>query len=88
MNKEAEAKFSKDGPFSEPCVKCDACQALLLVSDLRKVGMCGHCGNTRVRNVRAMNDQDMATARKWSNEGRIDPDWLELFEASPEHPHE
>lgn len=75
-------KFSKDGPFSEPCVKCDACQALLLVSDLRKIGMCGHCGNTRVRNVRAMTEQDMVLAQKWVNEGLIDPDWLKLFEVS------
>jgi hypothetical protein len=77
-------KYSKDGEFKEPVVKCDACQALLLRADLRKDGQCKHCGNTRVRNVRAMTEGDMALAKVWAETGKIDPDWIKLFEESPE----
>lgn len=75
-------KYSKDGEFREPIVRCDACQALLLKEDLRTEGMCKHCGNTRVRNVRTMSDGDMALAKVWAETGKIDPDWLKLFEGA------
>jgi hypothetical protein len=73
-------KYSKDGPFVEPVVKCDACQALLLKEELRTSGQCKHCGNTRVRSVRAMTEADMVLAKVWAETGKIDPDWLKLFE--------
>ena len=79
-----EIKYSKDGPFVEPCVKCDSCQSLLLVADLKKTGMCRHCGNTKVRNVRAMTPTDVQTVKKWVEEGLMDRDWLTLFEPAPE----
>lgn len=73
-------KYSKDGPFREPVLRCDACQALLLKDELRTGGMCKHCGNTRVRNVRVMSEGDMALAKVWAETGKIDPDWVKLFE--------
>jgi hypothetical protein len=76
-------KYSKDGEFKEPVVKCDSCQALLLRAELRTEGSCKHCGNTRVRNVRAMTEADMALAGVWAETGKIDPDWLKLFEGVP-----
>lgn len=76
----AEQKYSKDGPFVEPVVRCDACQDLILMSVLKKVGSCPGCSNTRVRNVRTMKQEDMDRAKAWANEGKIDPDWLKLFE--------
>lgn len=75
-----EQKYSKDGPFQEPAVICDSCTKLLLVSDLHKHGMCGHCGNTRVRNVHALTAESMERARAWADEGKLDADWLKLFE--------
>lgn len=76
-----EEKYSKDGPFNDPLLRCDACQALLLRSDLHQHGMCKHCGNTRVRNVRVMSEGDMALAKAWAEAGKIDEDFLKLFEA-------
>jgi hypothetical protein len=76
-------KYSKDGEFRDPVVMCDACQALLLRVELKSEGMCKHCGNTRVRNVRAMSEGDMALAKVWAETGKIDPDWLKLFEGVP-----
>lgn len=75
-----EQKYSKDGPFVEPVVRCDACQDLILMAVLKKVGMCPHCSNTRVRNVRTMKQEDFDKAQTWADEGKIDPDWLKLFE--------
>ena len=76
-----EQKYSKDGPFNEPVVMCDRCQELLLRIRLHHDGMCCRCGNTRVRNVRVMTEEHMSLAQKWVDEGKIDPDWLKLFEA-------
>lgn len=84
MITDVEAKYHKDGPFSQPCVKCDACHKLLLVSDLKKIGNCRHCGNTKVVNARVLTEEDMATAKEWISKGLMDADWLELFEAAPE----
>lgn len=75
-----EQKYSKDGPFNEPVVMCDKCQELLLRSQLSRDGMCCKCGNTRVRNVRVLTEENMAIAKGWAEEGKIDPDWLRLFE--------
>ena len=74
-----QSKYSKDGEFKEPVVICDKCGKVILVSDLHKNGMCGNCGNTRVRNVMVLNDENMATVKKWAEEGKIDPEWLTLF---------
>lgn len=74
-------KYSNDGPFREPVLMCDACQALLLKAELRTDGMCKHCGNTRVRNVRVMSEGDMALVKVWAEQGKIDSDWLKLWEA-------
>lgn len=75
-----EQKYSKDGPFQEPVVMCDSCTTLQLVVDLHRHGMCTECGNTRVRNVRSMNEKNAERAKAWIAEGKLDPDWLRLFE--------
>jgi hypothetical protein len=77
-----EQKYSKDGPFNDPVVICDSCQELLLRSEVHAHGMCKHCGNTRVRNVRVLSEENMVIAQGWAQEGKIDPDWLELFEVT------
>ena len=42
--------------------------------------MCPECGNTRFRNVRTLNDENLLRVNKWVEEGTVDPDWLKLFE--------
>ena len=76
-----EQKYSKDGPFNEPVVICDSCARMLLRVEVQRVGMCSHCGNTRMRNVRVLSEENMKIAQEWASEGKIDPDWLKLFEA-------
>lgn len=75
----ASQKYPVDGPFQEPVLRCDSCTQLVLASTLREVGMCPHCSNTRVRNVRTMTEKDMEKAKQWISQGNLDPDWLHLF---------
>jgi hypothetical protein len=79
-----EQKYSKDGPFMEPVLRCDGCQALVLRTALKRIGMCPECSNTRMRNVRTMSPREQQQAQQWAEVGTIDPDWLKLFEASDE----
>ncbi len=78
----AAAKYSHDGVFSEPLVRCDSCSKLILTKDLTKSGMCG-CGNMRVKNVRSLRIDDevdeMEQVRKWVKEGKVDSDWIDLW---------
>lgn len=74
-------KYSKDGPFADPVVRCDSCQALLLRPDVQQHGMCKYCGHTRMRNLRSMGEGDWALLNTWAETGTIDPDFLKVFEA-------
>ncbi|KKM96310.1 hypothetical protein LCGC14_1179410 [marine sediment metagenome] len=78
----AAAKYSHDGKFSEPLVRCDSCAKLIFTRDLSKSGMCS-CGNMRVRNVRTLRIDDdvdeLEQVRKWVKEGKVDSDWLDLW---------
>ena len=69
-------KYSKDGPFIEPVVRCDSCVELILVKDLKEIGMCPECGNTRIRNVKTLSESEMSDMKAKG----IDPDWIALFE--------
>lgn len=75
----ATEKYPVDGPFKEPALRCDSCAKLVLAATLREIGMCPHCGNTRVRNARTMSEDDMVKAKEWISQGLLDPDWLHLF---------
>jgi hypothetical protein len=72
----SRGKYGKDGPFTDPVVRCDSCQKILFMADIRKVGMCKHCGNRKVRNVRVFNDVELALMM----ENSVDPSFLALFE--------
>lgn len=74
-----EQKYSKDGPFNDPVVRCDKCQTLLFVPEIKRLGGCTRCGNTRVGNVRVLTEEEMAQANIWVSEGKIDAAWLSLF---------
>lgn len=76
-----EQKFSADGPFSDPIVRCDSCQTLLLMADIHTHGRCTHCGKTKVTNVQLIRDDEMPRLEALIAEGKLDGDWLKLFEA-------
>ena len=50
--------------------------------EVSKNGMC-YCGNLRVRNVRSLRVDDdvdeLQQIRKWAEEGKLDPDWVDLW---------
>lgn len=68
-------QYSKDGPFSDPVVRCDSCQRLLMVEKLKAMGAC-ICGSRKVRNIAGYNDKELEAMKKWN----IDPDFIALFE--------
>jgi predicted RNA-binding Zn-ribbon protein involved in translation (DUF1610 family) len=69
-------KYSKDGEFTDPIVRCTECQGIIFREKLQTIGMCPKCGNRRVRNVLTMNEKELAFVK----EKGIDPDFLKLFE--------
>ena len=68
-------QYSKDGPFTEPLVRCDSCQKIVKVDMLKQLGMCV-CGNRRVRSIKTLTPEEMESVRKME----IDPHWIALFE--------
>ena len=71
-------RYSHDGEFSEPLVRCDSCAKLIFSKQLTKRGMC-ECGNTRVRNVRSLTGEELETAKKWVKQGKLDKVWIDLW---------
>lgn len=68
-------KYTDDGPFRDPVVRCDKCHKLLLTKSIKNLGMCEHCGNRRVKKVSIFNEEEMAQVVGWG----VDPDWIALF---------
>lgn len=73
------SKYSKDGPFKDPVVRCDSCHKLLLVSKLKEDGRC-MCGNRKVRNLFSFDKKEKSLMTKWG----IDREFLKLFESVDE----
>ncbi len=67
------------GPFSDPVVRCDSCQAVVKLALLKKIGACSHCGNKRVRNVTVFNEEARALMEEWGFH-----EFLNQFEAVPD----
>ena len=70
-------KYSDDGPFTDPVVRCDSCNKLILVETVTKIGKCPHCGRPKFWKVRTFSPQEKA----WMLDMDVDPDFLKLFEA-------
>jgi len=68
-------KYSKEGPFEDPIMRCDSCQALIKRDSIQHLGMCSECGNKRFRNVLILTEEEQG---KLVGMG-IDPEWLNLF---------
>jgi rRNA maturation endonuclease Nob1 len=62
--------------IAEPVYRCDACSKLVLIAALHSRGMCPECGNKRMRNVQAFNDDERAQMTEWGLD-----DFLKEFEA-------
>jgi len=73
-------RYSKDGPFEEPAVRCCECQRIILREEIQKFGCCPGCGTRRVRNILTMSLEEMETMR----ERQIDENFLKLFEGVPD----
>ena len=67
--------YGKDDPFADPVVRCDSCQKLLFVDDLKKMGMC-ECGNRKVKNVQTLKSEEVDLMK----ERNVSPEFLSLFE--------
>ena len=73
----SEGKYSKDGPFNDPVLRCDSCGKLLFKEDVLKVGSCIDCGSRKVRNVQTLKPEEIADMEHRA----VDPDFIDLFEA-------
>lgn len=71
--------YSKDGPFSDPVVRCDKCNKLLLLDDVKQTGMCPHCGARRIRNLLAFDGDELAQMKKWA----VPEEFIALFQEGP-----
>jgi hypothetical protein len=68
-------KYSKDGDFTDPVVRCDSCAKIILTTQLKSLGSCT-CGNRKVRNLLVFNDAERAQMEGWG----VDPDFLAMFD--------
>ena len=75
MSVGGKEKYSKDGPFNDPLIRCDRCQELIETTLIKRFGSCPQCGNSRVTNVKVMSEKEM----KWAKAQGIDPLFLSLF---------
>lgn len=78
------SKYSKDGPFSDPVLRCDSCGAVVRTAAVKTLGSCPGdgvkgCGNLRFRNVRSMTEAEIGDLTAWG----IDPEFIGLFEGVP-----
>ena len=74
----AADKYSHDGDFAEPLVRCDSCSELIFTKQISELGMC-ECGNRRVRNVVTLKEEELKQAGEWVKEGKLDKAWLDLW---------
>ena len=65
--------------FSDPVLRCDSCNKLILTKDVHKIGTCPRCGNRRVREVRNYNDDDLPILKSWLASNDIDQAFLDQF---------
>lgn len=78
--KRDKSRYSKDGAFSDPVVRCDGCHKLVRIEAIKNVGCCPNCGNKRVRNVLVFNQEELEQLKEW----KIDTEFISLFESKQE----
>ena len=70
------SKYHKDAPFTDPVVRCDSCNRIVLREQLKKIGCCPHCGGRRVKELRIFDEKELEQMQRWE----VDPEFLKLFE--------
>jgi hypothetical protein len=70
------SKYTVDGPFNDPVVRCCECQSLIHRGTISKQGCCPGCGSKRVKSAINFSEKEMETLKK----SGIDPEFLKLFE--------
>lgn len=73
-------KYDYRRAFEDPVVRCFKCQQLILMENVKKMGICPKCGGRRVSNVLVFNDEEKKQMKEWN----IDPEFLERFEEVPD----
>jgi len=76
----AADRYSHDGEFKEPLVRCDSCAKLMFSKKLSQQGSCD-CGNTRVRNITKLSKKELNKVTKWASQGKLDQVWVNLWVA-------
>lgn len=74
--KEGNKKYSDDGPFNDPVVRCDGCSKIILKEKIGEIGMCPNCGHRRVNKLRVFNEEELNQMIEWG----VDPDYFAIFE--------
>jgi len=69
-------RYSNDGPFDDPVIRCTECQHLIFRGEIEKFGSCPKCSSRRMRNVLNMSGEEMEMLRA----KQIDENFLKLFE--------
>lgn len=69
-------RYSNDGEFTDPVVRCCECSHILLREQIQKSGGCSYCGTRRVRNVLNMTGAEMDELKAKG----IDEAFIALFE--------
>ena len=69
-------KYDSKGPFNDPIARCTECQYIMLRENVRKSGGCPKCGCKRIRNVLALDGEEIEMLKKKN----VDPDFLALFQ--------
>ena len=63
----------------DPVFRCHSCQKLVKLETLHKLGVCPHCGNKRVIDLKIFNEDEAAQIKEWGYE-----DFLKEFEGVEE----
>lgn len=67
-------KYSKNGPFTDPVVRCHECRKIVRVEKLKERGSCS-CGCRKVQELRGFTREERDKMDDWG----IDPDFLAIF---------
>ena len=73
--KSGNLKYSDDGAFNDPVVRCYECNKIVKLETVKTIGRCEHCGARKIKKMHNMNGDELNQMVEWG----IDPDFLALF---------
>lgn len=68
--------YGKDGAFNDPVVRCDKCNKILLLEQIKREGSCPWCGARRIRNLLNMTGEEFSQMKTWA----VPEEFLALFQ--------